>query len=80
MAPADRPAHSEGIEMPTKRKRLSRQAQQRISPAAFEAYRAGDYMALHRALGLAPYEPSPLPQSIEPLGIDLNNPPMPTVS
>ncbi len=61
--------------MPTKRKRLSRQAQQWISPAAVEAYRAGDYMALHRALGLAPYEPSPLPQSIEPLGIDPDQPP-----
>ena len=56
--------------MPTKRKRLSRQAQQWISPEAVEAYRAGDFMALHIALNLAPYEPSPLPQSIEPLGID----------
>ena len=64
--------------MPTKRKRLSRQAQQWISPAAVEAYRAGDFMALHIALGLAPWEPSPLPLSIEPLGIDPDNPPMPS--
>ena len=63
--------------MPTKRKHVARHMQPRITPEAVEVYRAGDYMALHIALGLAPYEPSPLPQSIEPLGIDPNNPPRP---
>jgi len=61
--------------MPTKRKRTVRTMQSRISPAAVEAYRAGDFHSLHRALDLAPYEPSPLPQSVEPLGIDPDQPP-----
>ncbi len=61
--------------MPTKRKRTVRTMQSRITPEAVEAYRAGDYMALHRALDLPPWHPSPLPESVEPLGVDPDNPP-----
>jgi hypothetical protein len=32
----------------------------RITPAAVEAFRAGDERALHRALDLRPWQPSPL--------------------
>ena len=45
--------------MPLKRK-TSKQRDTRITPEAVEAYRAGDEMALHRALGLKPWEPSPI--------------------
>jgi hypothetical protein len=34
--------------------------EQRITLAAVEAYTAGDWMLLHRALGLRPWQPSPL--------------------
>ena len=55
--------------MPVKR-RASKQLRHRITPEAVEAYRAGDYMRLHRALGLMPRECSPLPVEIEGLGVD----------
>ena len=32
----------------------------RITPAAVEAYRAGNRLELHRALNLPPWQPSPL--------------------
>ena len=60
--------------MPVKR-RNSKARPHRITPDAIEAFRAGDFMALHAALDLAPYEPSPLPQSVEALGVDPDNPP-----
>jgi len=57
--------------MPTKRQRaIRRNAGDRITEAAIAAYQARDYDALHRALGLAPWEVSPLPSSVEPLGCD----------
>ena len=59
--------------MPVKR-RLSKERPHRITPEAVEAFEAGDYMALHRALGLAPWEASPLPASITPLGVDPKGP------
>lgn len=37
-----------------------------ITAEAIEAYQAHDYLALHRALGLYPWEMSPLPN--DPLG------------
>ena len=46
--------------MTSKRTPLNRQSRMRITPAAIEAYRAGDASALHRALGLKPWEASPL--------------------
>ena len=42
----------------------------RITPEAVEAFLAGDCVGLHRALGLAPWQPSPLPRSISALGVD----------
>ena len=42
----------------------------RITQAAIMAWRAGDYHALHAALGLYPWEASPLPRSIKKLGVN----------
>ncbi len=61
--------------MPTKRRRTIRSTKGRITAEAVEAFEAGDFHALHSALGLGPWEPSPLPESIEPLGVDPDNPP-----
>ncbi len=48
--------------MPTKRRRLPHAIiGSRITDAAIDAYRRGDYLALHRALHLRPWECSPLP-------------------
>ena len=55
--------------MPVKR-RLRKARKHRITPEAIAAFEAGDYLGLHRALDLGPWEPSPLPASIEPLGVD----------
>jgi len=54
--------------MPVKR-RLNKRRQHRITPEAIEAFLAKDVWALHRALGLAPWEMSPLLQSEHPYGI-----------
>lgn len=45
--------------MPEKR-RTAKAKDYRITPAAILAWQAGDEMALHRALGLKPWEASPL--------------------
>ena len=45
--------------MPTKR-RTAKGRPHRITPEAVNAFRAGDWIALHRALGLRPWQPSPL--------------------
>lgn len=45
--------------MPTKRKNLTRKSTVRITRDALEAFEKGDH-ALHRALGLKPWEISPL--------------------
>ncbi|NCQ23693.1 MAG: hypothetical protein COW54_05975 [Rhodobacteraceae bacterium CG17_big_fil_post_rev_8_21_14_2_50_63_15] len=45
--------------MPIKR-RLAKGITHRITPEAVAAFGAGDQMALHRALGLAPWQVSPL--------------------
>ena len=60
--------------MPIKR-RSSKAMKHRITPDAIEAFIAGDYLALHRALGLAPWEPSPLPAASIALGVDPDDPP-----
>jgi hypothetical protein len=44
--------------VPTKRRKLSARPLG-ISAAAIEAWRAGDWLGLHRALSLRPWEPSP---------------------
>lgn len=46
--------------MPTKRTHRARNQKQRITPEAVAAFRAGDYGRLHNALGLKPWEESPL--------------------
>ena len=61
--------------MPVKH-RLRKQRPHRITPAAIEAFEAGDYLRLHRALGLGPHQPSPLPESIEPLGVNPDREPI----
>ncbi|ODS02076.1 hypothetical protein AUC71_02390 [Methyloceanibacter marginalis] len=55
--------------MPVKLRKHKQRAH-RITPDAIEAYRAHDYHALHDALGLKPWEPSPLPLHVTPLGCD----------
>lgn len=45
--------------MPVKLRRPKR-AEYPITVEAVAAYRAGDWLGLHRALGLKPWQPSPL--------------------
>ena len=45
--------------MPVKR-RTHKARPHRITDEAIDAYRAGDRLTLHRALGLRPWQPSPL--------------------
>ena len=40
--------------------RTPKARQHRITATALEAFEAGDWIALHRALGLRPWQPSPL--------------------
>lgn len=46
--------------MPTKRTKRARPQVRRITPEAVEAFRRRDGLELHRALGLKPWERSPL--------------------
>src|SRR6516225_5369543 len=55
--------------MPTNRRRFDR-TRRHITPEAVDAWMRTDYMALHIALGLHPWETSPLPIEITPLGVD----------
>jgi hypothetical protein len=59
--------------MPVKR-RGSKAHSHRITPEVIEAYQAGDYIRLHRALGLKPWEMSPLPTSVTSLGVSEHPP------
>jgi hypothetical protein len=54
--------------MSTNRRTKRRGAKPGITPEAIAAWQAADFRALHRALGLAPWEPSPLPREIIALG------------
>jgi hypothetical protein len=58
--------------MPTIRRSKKRGEHRRVTPAAIEAWRGGDYRALHNALHLAPFEMSPLPRPFA-LGCDPDN-------
>jgi hypothetical protein len=49
--------------LPTKRTRTPRPLQRRITPDAIEAFKAGDALALERALGIKPWEVNPLDAS-----------------
>lgn len=46
--------------MPTTRKKRERSMRQTVTAEAVEAYKSGDWIALHQALGLKPWECSPL--------------------
>lgn len=45
--------------MPVKR-RAAKSRLHRITPEAIGAFKVGDHLALHRARGLKPWQPSPL--------------------
>jgi len=60
--------------MPVKLRKPKQKAH-RVTPEAVAAFKAGDYQSLHRALGLKPWEPSPLPVSVTALGVDQGEPP-----
>lgn len=61
--------------MPTKRERLKRASNAHVTPAVIAAFKAGDYMGLHRLLGLRPWERSPLPAESDSLGVYLDEVP-----
>jgi hypothetical protein len=46
--------------MTTKRTPINRTGGHRITPQALDAFQCCDRLALHRALGLRPWQPSPL--------------------
>lgn len=51
--------------MPTKRSRLARPLRRQVTAAARAAFRAGDWLQLHRELVLRPWEASPLDVSAD---------------
>jgi len=56
--------------MVTNRKPVNRSRTRQLTPEAIAAWEAADYLALHRALDLAPWDASPLPYEITALGVD----------
>jgi hypothetical protein len=61
--------------LPSKRQRVGRNiGAHRITPAAVAAFLAGDYRALHHELNLRPWQTSPLPLEVSPLGCDDGEP------
>jgi hypothetical protein len=54
--------------MPTNRRRFDR-TRRHITPEAVDAWMRADYMTLHIVLDLHPWETSPLPIEITPLGV-----------
>ena len=54
--------------MPTNRTPIGRKSVLKITPEAIGAWERADFNALHRLLGLAPWEASPLPYEITALG------------
>jgi hypothetical protein len=55
--------------MPTRRTPNRRGTKRRITPQAIAAWKACDFHGLHDALGLAPFEQSPLPEEVTALGV-----------
>ncbi len=47
----------------------------KVPLSSLRVFEAGDYLALHAALGLTPWEVSPLPMRITPLGVTQGPPP-----
>ena len=54
--------------MPTNRTPIGRKSVLKITPEAIAAWKRADFEELHRLLGLAPWEASPLPCEISALG------------
>jgi hypothetical protein len=54
--------------MPTTRIPLKKRRNRRITDEAIAAWHACDWARLHEALGLAPFEMSPLPRSLSAYG------------
>jgi hypothetical protein len=54
--------------MPVKQRKAKGRAH-KITPEAIAAWKSCDFMALHRSLGLYPWEASPLPDTITSLGV-----------
>ncbi len=54
--------------MPVKQRKAKGRAH-KITAEAVAAWKAADYSGLHRALGLHPWEASPLPEEITSLGV-----------
>ena len=65
--------------MPTKRRRKGNR-QIGIPASAVEAWRAGDFHGLAAALGIRPWQMSPWPLRLTPLGCDPSRPPAENVS
>ena len=63
--------------MPTNRRPLRRARKPRLSPEVIAAWQACDRRALHCALQLDPWEPSPLPSEITARGVSEDLPPNP---
>jgi hypothetical protein len=61
--------------MPTNRTPIHRRAVRQITPEAIAAWKRADYMALHIALDLRPWQASPLPYEITALGVDQDDTP-----
>ena len=59
--------------MTTRRTAKRRSGRRHINEAAINAWRACDYKGLHNALGLTPWQQSPLPETITALGVDPDN-------
>jgi hypothetical protein len=55
--------------MPTRRTPTRRKVRRRINAQAIEAWKRCDYQGLHLALGVAPWEQSPLPEEVTALGV-----------
>jgi hypothetical protein len=62
--------------MPTNRTPIGRKSVLKITPEAIGAWKRADFDALHRLLGLAPWEASPLPYEITALGCSENDLPV----
>jgi hypothetical protein len=63
--------------MTTKRRTIRRGGKGRITHEGIDAWKRCDFGALHLALGLAPWEQSPLPEEVTALGVSEDNPPDP---
>src|SRR6516225_6611684 len=66
----------DGLPMPTNRTPIGRKSVLKITPEAIGAWKRADFDALHRLLGLAPWEASPLPYEITALGCSENDLPV----